>query len=120
LPGNGGVVIGQIHGSKLGGQVCKLYWRNGSVEYHYKEDSGQEEAIKLGTYHLGETIHYQIGCAQRIITVTVNGHSGSHSYVAAQWQRDRYYFKAGAYCQDNQGTSKDGARVEFISLTTTP
>ncbi|HXE56145.1 MAG TPA: polysaccharide lyase family 7 protein [Tepidisphaeraceae bacterium] len=120
VPGTGKVVIGQIHGSDRGGEVCKLLWSRGRIEYHYKDDTGHELTAPLGKAALGERFSYQIRCADDVITVTVGDQSASHSYVAKKWQSDRYYFKAGDYCQDNAGAATDGARVEFSSLQTNP
>jgi len=120
VPSNGRVIIGQIHGNATGSEVCKLLWNVGAVEFHYKDDSRVEHAINLGNFSVGAALTYTIKCANKVITVTVNGKSGSHSYTASMWQGDTYYFKAGSYCQDNTGTSSEGARVEFTSLSTSP
>jgi hypothetical protein len=39
------------------------------------------------------------------------------SYSAARWTKDSYYFKLGDYVQLNTGTSADGGRVSFYSLS---
>ncbi|HEX3730070.1 MAG TPA: polysaccharide lyase family 7 protein [Opitutaceae bacterium] len=120
VPGTGRVVVGQIHGSDRGGEVCKLLWSRGRVEFHYKDDDGHELTAPLGKFALNQRFSYKIQCADGVITVTVGDQSASHSYAAKKWQADRYYFKAGDYCQDNAGTAADGARVEFSSLQTNP
>jgi hypothetical protein len=46
----------------------------------------------------------------------VNGSSVTHS-LNSSWNSDTYYFKAGTYPQDNAGTSSEGSRVAFYSLS---
>jgi len=116
-PSNGSIIIGQVHGNLRGSEVCKLRWRRGRVEFRYKEDSREEQSIPLGEYSLGERLDYTITCDNCVITVTVNGHTGSHAYRSAMWQPDRYHFAAGDYVNDNEGPVTEGGRVEFMKLT---
>ena len=117
VPSNGRVIIGQVHGNQSQSELLKLLWISGRLEARVQPDRSSEVGLPLGTYSLGTRLDYQIRMANKILTVTVNGHTVTYSYSASVWQSDRYYFKAGTYPQDNSGSSSEGATVQFTSLS---
>ena len=54
-----------------------------------------------------------------LVTVSVNGITNSLNVFQTDpaWETNTVYFKAGDYCQDNGGTTNEGARVSIYSLT---
>ena len=50
--------------------------------------------------------------------MTVNGVTQSVDIFRSdpKWADQTFYFKVGSYCQDNSGTSTEGAQVEFYHL----
>jgi hypothetical protein len=117
-PSNGNTIIGQVHGNVSGSELCKLRWSNGRVEAGVKPQlGGSEFRIFIGNYSLGTMLNYTIRVSNHLLTVTVNGSTVTHS-LNSSWDADsRYYFKAGTYPQDNVGTSSEGSRVAFYSLS---
>src|SRR5262249_9479022 len=51
-------------------------------------------------------------------SMTVNGSNRTVNIIQKDpgWTNQTYYFKAGSYCQDNSGTSSEGARVAFSQI----
>ena len=117
VPSNGRVIIGQIHGNASQSEMVKLLWISGRLEARVQPNRSSEVGLVLGTYSLGATLNYQLKMANKILSVTVNGKTVTYNYTASEWQSDRYYFKAGAYPQDNAGSSTEGATVQFTSLS---
>jgi len=117
-PSNGNTIIGQVHGNISGSELCKLRWSNGRVEAGVKPQlGGSEFRIFIGNYSLGTLLNYTIRVSNHLLTVTVNGSTVTHN-LNSSWDADsRYYFKAGTYPQDNVGTSSEGSRVAFYSLS---
>ena len=56
-----------------------------------------------------------------VLSVTVNGKTESENMIDhdARWSSQTFYFKAGAYPQDNKGDVSEGARVAFSHLEVT-
>jgi poly(beta-D-mannuronate) lyase len=116
-PSNGNTIIGQVHGHVGGSELCKLRYSNGRVEAGVKPQLGGSETRRFITnVAVGSMIDYSIRVSNRVLTVTVNGTSVTHS-LNSSWNADTYYFKAGTYPQDNSGGSSEGSRVAFYSLS---
>src|SRR6185503_16878576 len=66
-----------------------------------------------------ELITYEIKVVDGVASVTVNGVTKSHNFYATDsaWKDSTFYFKAGAYLQDNTGPETEGGRVAFYSLS---
>ncbi|WP_304439089.1 polysaccharide lyase family 7 protein [Microbulbifer sp. Q7] len=138
----GRVIVGQIHASN--DEPLKLYYRKlpghtkGWVYMAY-EDSDTEIFIPLfgesGTdqygltstiepvedgIELGEKWGYEIDVVGREMTVTVTKSDGTWArqtiFWANEYDSDWFYFKAGAYNQNNGGESGDYAQVSFYNL----
>src|SRR5207253_8811798 len=66
-------------------------------------------------------INYQMQVVDGVALVTVNGVTKSHNIFADDpvWKNMTYYFKAGAYLQDNLGPPTEGGRVSFYQISAT-
>ncbi len=116
-PSNGSIIIGQVHGHVSGSELCKLRWSGGKVQMGVKSSLGASETRRtIGSYSLGATLNYTLKVSNRVLTVTVNGTSLTQT-LNSSWNVDTYYFKAGSYVQDNSGSSSEGGRVAFYSLS---
>jgi hypothetical protein len=116
VPDDPRVIIGQIHGHLDQSEIIKLYWDNGSVRAAVEPNRSSEVSLALGGNKLGDTLDYVIDMQDGKLKVTVNGKTVSYDYTGATWKTDTYYFKAGAYVQDNTGSSSVGGRVQFYAL----
>ena len=54
-----------------------------------------------------------------LLSMTVNGSNRSVNVFQTNpaWTNQAFYFKAGNYCQDNAGTTNEGAVVSFYQLS---
>ena len=121
LPGTPKVIIGQIH-SKTGEArpLVKLQYNDGVIEALIKDSPTAPpdtvyEIVEAGMHDL---ITYEIKMVDGLVSVTVNGVTRSVNVFAndPEWADQRFYFKAGSYCQDNTGVSTEGSRVAFYYL----
>ena len=115
------VCVGQVHLGSGGTSTKPL------VELYYHSNGN----IYLGTENSpsgGQTLHYITHVAlgvQWTYTLNVDGHTinltvnGSKSSYAIPSSFDAYhqYFKAGDYNQSSSGSTTNGAKVKFYSLT---
>jgi len=120
VPSSGRVIIGQIHGHLDQSEIIKLEWDNGKVYAAVEPDRAGEIQLALGAYKLGDSLVYSIHMQAGMLDVQVGSRSVKYDYTAATWKTDTYYFKAGAYTQDNAGSPSEGAKVAFYSLQTYP
>jgi hypothetical protein len=116
------VIIGQIHGYTGDARpVLKLQYNNGSLEALVKTNSSFDGDKKwtFSSVALSNNINYQIKLVDGLLSVTVNGATQSTNIFLhdSDWDTNSMYFKAGSYCQDNDGPTNEGARVAFYSLT---
>ncbi len=123
VPSTQKIIIGQIHAYN-GDPLIKLQWSSGKIEGLFKDAPSLGSDVKF-TYFtglaIGTTITYEIKVADGVATVTVNGIGYSTNFLAnnSAWAYETFYFKAGAYVQDNVATnSSEGGRVSFTSVTT--
>jgi hypothetical protein len=116
-PSNGATIIGQVHGHVSGSELCKLRYTNGRVEAGVKPQlGGSESRMFITNVAVGSMVNYSLRVSNHVLTVTVNGSSVTHN-LNSSWNVDTYYFKAGTYPQDNSGSSTEGSRVAFYSLS---
>ncbi len=122
VPSSGKVVIGQIH-SFLGNAnpLLKLQYNNRTVEALVKQSSTSDTDTHytLTKVALGSNIFYQIKVVDGLLSMVVNGSTQSVNFFRTdpQWATNTFYFKAGAYGQDNSGSVKEGSLVAFSSLS---
>src|SRR6185369_1268188 len=63
-------------------------------------------------------VTYQIKVLNGLVSIAVNGVTNSMNVFQTDpnWMTNTLYFKAGSYCQDNVGTTNEGARIAFYSV----
>jgi hypothetical protein len=121
VPSNKTLFIGQIHGYGDGVPVLMLLrYNNGLIETQLRSTVAVSNAVyfPMATVGLGELITYRIQFSNGILKVTVNGFTQTinvYDYDSA-WRNREFYFKAGAYNQDNVGPNSEGSRVAFYHL----
>jgi hypothetical protein len=117
------VIIGQIH-SYLGSAppLVKLQYNDGQVDALVKTNSTMINDLRVtfGYVGLSNNINYQIKFVDGFLDMTVNGINRSLNMFQSDpgWMNQRYYFKAGNYCQDNSGSSNEQSIVSFYDLIT--
>jgi len=121
-PDTGDVIIGQVHGYPVQ-RLVKVQYGNGRVLVYIRKSLTVSGDAKF-THNVGANalIDYEIKVVDGVATVTVNGVANSHDFVASdpRWGTDStFYFKAGAYLQDNAGSITEGGRVSFYQLSVT-
>jgi hypothetical protein len=120
VPSTGKVIIGQIHGGST--PLCKIYYNSGTLytRVHTQPTGGTENQYEFGTSGLNVPINYELRVEDGVLTMTINGTTHVFDFVTgSNWGGSEFYFKAGSYCQDNTGTSEEGARVAFYALNVT-
>lgn len=121
VPSSGKVIIGQIHCYTGNARpLLKLQFNNGVVEALVKTNSNFDPDYKFYFQNVGlsNLITYQIQQENGWLTTTVNGSNQTINVFATDpnWATNGLYFKAGSYCQDNTGTTTEGARVAFYAV----
>jgi hypothetical protein len=123
VPSTSKVIIGQIHGyTGAALPLVKLQYNNGTVEALIKTNANNDLTDYKFIYSnvgLSNAITYQIKVVNGLVLVTVNGTTKSLDVFKSDpdWATNTLYYKAGSYCQDNAGTTNEGARVAFYSIT---
>ena len=116
------VIIGQIHSYTVATfPLVKLEFVDGAVEAKVKlspYDATNEMKYTFGNIGLGNLISYRLQLADGIVSMTVNGisHTANIFQNDPAWTNQTFYFKAGSYCQDNDGPVSEGAAVSFYQL----
>jgi hypothetical protein len=133
----GRVIVGQIHASE--NEPCRLYYRKlpgnsrGSLYFAHDPNEGAETFVELvGSREndaadppdglaLGEPFSYTIEVSKHDLSVTISRAAQadvtkSIDMSASAFADDWMYFKAGAYNQNNSGSSEDYAQVTFFAL----
>ncbi len=121
VPSNPKVIIGQIHSySGKSKPLIKLQYYMGRIEALVKVSptAGKDRKLTFPDVGLNSEIAYQIKLQDGILSVTVNGSTQTENVVEndADWANQTFYFKAGAYPQDNDGPASEGSRVAFSML----
>jgi parallel beta-helix repeat protein len=122
IPSSKRTFIGQIH-SLTGNAVplLKLRFNDGTVEALVKPSPGStnDTSLPFANVGLSNLITYQIKMVDGLLSMTVNGSNRSVNVYQTDpaWSNQVFYFKAGNYCQDNSGTTNEGAVVSFYQLS---
>ena len=116
-PSGGKVIIGQIHGYDAP-PLIKLQWDDGVVFALFKNSpSGSDVKHSLGAIGLGQRFDYEIRVVDGLASVSANGTTRNYDFRGTDWMTNAFYYKAGAYVQDNAGPVEEGGRVAFYALT---
>ncbi len=121
LPSTPKVIIGQVHGYNTQ-TLVKLQYNDGTIEVNIRNSpTGSDTKYKLFSARVGDVLTYQIKVVDGVATVTVNGTAVTQNFFAsdAAWRDVTFYFKAGAYVQDNVGPDTEGGAVAFYQLSLT-
>jgi len=121
VPSEQKIIIGQIHTfTGRAKPLVKLQYNGGKIETLIKvsPEKNEDRKWKFGKVGLNEKIDYQIKVQNRELSVTVNGETRTTNVVKSNegWAKQRFYFKAGAYVQDNKGPESEGGRVAFSKI----
>jgi hypothetical protein len=121
VPSSQKIIIGQIHSySGEARPLVKLQYSKGRIEALVKISPSRDEDRKLTLAEVGlnRDIAYQIKLHDGVLSVTVNGQTQTADVAGndAEWAKQTFYFKAGAYVQDNEGPATELARVTFSRL----
>ncbi|HWN95323.1 MAG TPA: polysaccharide lyase family 7 protein, partial [Methylomirabilota bacterium] len=122
LPSTGKIIIGQIHSYLDDARpLLKFVFDNGTIDAQVKESPN--DAADLHFYFpdvpLNSLITYRILFTEGLLSMTINGVTRSVDVydLDPEWEDQTFYFKAGAYVQDNEGNSSEGGRVDFYQLS---
>lgn len=125
--GGGKIVIGQIHGKD--DELVRLYWEKNSV-YFKNEKAGprntelsfdlRNAAGQKPNISLNEKFSYTIAAKGDYLDVTVRADGQtykSHTRINDVWDRDAFYFKAGAYLGVNETQARGIGQTSFYALS---
>ena len=116
------IIVGQIHGFDAR-PLVKLQWEKGRLKALIKRHpKGSNEDIRhvFATPVDNDLFSYSIEVRDGVLAVEVNGERISHDFYAADpaWRQVGFYFKAGAYVQDDEGDGDDDVgEVQFTQLS---
>jgi hypothetical protein len=119
------VVIGQVHGSNDNSELIELEWMGNSAGncrvsamFQTNDAAGSNYFVQLASgLSLGSLVTYELKMKSGVVTVTVNGKSGSQTYTTQYYgTTDGYYFKAGNYLQYHSTDASAVSEVKFYSL----
>jgi hypothetical protein len=121
LPDTGAVIIGQVHGYPSQ-RLIKLQQDATRVQVYIRTSLADGGDTKF-TWNIATNtlLNYEIKVVDGEAFITVNGVTNRHSFLGDDpaWATITYYFKAGAYLQDNAGPLTEGGRVSFYQLSVT-
>jgi hypothetical protein len=120
-PDTGAVIIGQVH-SYPEQRLVKVQYDKGRVLAYVRTTLAASGDTKFTyTVSTNAPLDYEIKVIDGVAFIAVNGVTNSHNFFADDpaWQATTYYFKAGAYLQDNVGPATEGGRVSFYQLSAT-
>jgi hypothetical protein len=121
LPDTGAVIIGQVHGYPAQ-RLIKLQQDAGRVQVYIRTSLANGGDTKF-TWNIptNTLLNYEIKVVDGEAFVSVNGVTNKHNFLADDpaWATITYYFKAGAYLQDNAGPVTEGGRVSFYQVSVT-
>lgn len=121
VPSSQKVIIGQIHSSTGKAKpLIKLQFFKGRIEALIKESptKGKDHKLTFPDIGLGNDFDYEIKFEDGLLSITVNDLAQSVEVyeMDAEWADQEFYFKAGAYVQDQEGPSTEGGSVTFSRL----
>jgi hypothetical protein len=102
--------------------LVKLQYDDGLVQAYIKNTFSASGDTKFNwTVSTTAALDYEIKVVDGVVFITVNGVTRSHDLLATDstWGTISYYFKAGAYLQDNSGPTTEGGRVSFYQISAT-
>lgn len=122
VPSSQKVIIGQIHSySGKARPLIKLQFYKGRIEALVKVSPtrGEDRKLVFPEVGLNADIDYEIRLQDGQLDVTVNDTTQTEQIFEndPEWANQTFYFKAGAYPQDNEGPPTEGARIVFTQLT---
>ncbi|MFP6851304.1 MAG: polysaccharide lyase family 7 protein [Pseudomonas sp.] len=132
VPSKNKVVVAQIHSKdEPGSQNDPLL----KLQYHYLRgvgrlelllrkrpgDASVQNILLAENIQLNQRFSYELRITPSgklgVKVTSTHGDNGSlYQQLSGYWGTQLLYFKAGAYVQDNEGPSTEGARVTFYSL----
>jgi len=131
VPGTGRLTVGQIHDDGKGGiksePLLKLVYKYSTatqtgdlvaqVRSTPTAPKNENHVVAKGL-KFGERFSYKIELDPDLeLKVDINGKEVYSEMVDHAWDDQGLYFKAGSYLEDNAGSSADGGRVTFYTLT---
>jgi len=121
VPSSQKVIIGQIHSSTGKARpLIKLQFFKGRVEALVKESPSKGRDLKLTFPDVGldNDFDYRIELRDGILSIAVNDIVQTVNVYEKdpEWAQQKFYFKAGAYVQDDEGPTTEGGRVAFSLL----
>ncbi|WP_279306643.1 polysaccharide lyase family 7 protein [Microvirga solisilvae] len=126
--GKGGkIVIGQIHGQS--DELVRLYWENNTV-YFKNEKAGPRNAElrfdlknalgQMPNISRNEKFTYKISAKGDDLKVAIYADGKvytSQTHINRTWNKDTFYFKAGAYLGVNETQGRGIGQTSFYSLS---
>jgi hypothetical protein len=121
VPSNPKVIIGQIHSfTGKSKPLVKLQYFKGRIEALVKMSpvDGNDKKLTFPDVGLNHEFTWKIKLKNGVLSMSVNGKTKTENMIEhdKRWANQTFYFKAGAYPQDNQGNADEGARVAFSHL----
>jgi len=117
------VCVGQIHlGTGTPASTKPLlelfYFSTGSIAIGIEQTpaGGNEVQTTVGNVPLGTKWSYVIGLSGNAITLVIDGGATQSFTMAASFDQENMYFKAGDYDQSVGSSSTVGAKVQFYAL----
>ncbi|GAD62727.1 putative lyase [Aquipseudomonas alcaligenes] len=115
------IIVGQIHGFDAR-PLIKLQWQKGRLKALIKRHpQGRNEDIThvFATLVGNDLFSYRIEVRDGVLAVEVNGERIEHDFFREDpaWRDVGFYFKAGAYVQDDEEDGADDVgEVQFTQL----
>lgn len=115
------IIVGQVHGFDAR-PLIKLQWQNGRLKALIKRHPrGSNEDIShvFATPVGNDLFSYGIEVRDGVLAVEVNGERIEHDFFRedSAWRDVAFYFKAGAYVQDDEEDGADDVgEVQFTQL----
>lgn len=114
------IIVGQIHGFDAR-PLVKLQWQKGKLRALIKQHPAGDNDDLSHTFAVpvhNDPFAYRIEVRDGVLSVEVNGERFSHDFYAADpaWRDVAFYFKAGAYVQDDDGSAGEVGEVQFTEL----
>ncbi|MBB2494701.1 polysaccharide lyase family 7 protein [Aquipseudomonas ullengensis] len=114
------IIVGQIHGFDAR-PLVKLQWQKGKLRALIKQHPKGDNEDLSHTFSVpvnNDLFSYSIEVRDGVLSVEANGERFSHDFYAADpaWRDVAFYFKAGAYVQDDDGSADEVGEVQFTEL----
>ena len=116
------IIVGQVHGFDAR-PLIKLQWQKGRLKALIKRHpQGRNEDIThvFATPVGNDLFSYRIEVRDGVLAVEVNGERIEHDFFREDpaWRDVGFYFKAGAYVQDDEEDGADDVgEVQFTQLS---